>query len=170
MWAGALGAAAADDDLRPRLPHRAPAAVAPSVARGRGRARAGARRRAAAARLLAAAAVATTAELEDDEPPPERVGGAAEPESFGLPAAPAVVGRVEARALVVDGDRMQHALERRGAADLALRGPGSVMPWNTSKQVAVRALVLVDRHGRGKGSSGRFALAWRPARATVEAR
>src|SRR5581483_6474859 len=65
-------------------------------------------------------------------------------------AAAAVVGRVEARALVVHGHRVQHAHHRRGAADLAARRPRLAHRVELLDEVAVRALVLVDRHGRAR--------------------
>ena len=64
-----------------------------------------------------------------------------------LAPALAVVGRVEPRALVVDGDGMQHALERSGAADFTLLRARLVHAVEHLEQVPVRALVLVDRHG-----------------------
>ena len=49
---------------------------------------------------------------------------------------------------------MQDALQRRFAADLADPGAVLVHAVDHLEQVPVRALVLVDRHGSGKASSG----------------
>src|SRR5205085_2785802 len=59
----------------------------------------------------------------------------------------AVVGRVEARALVVDRDRVEDELERRGLADVAAVGRRRGHRLEALEDVAVRAAILVDRHG-----------------------
>ena len=50
-----------------------------------------------------------------------------------LPRAAPVVGRVEARALVMDSDGEQHLLDRARAAGLALSAGASLIFWNSSK-------------------------------------
>ena len=59
------------------------------------------------------------------------------------------------------GDRMQHTDERRRAAHLACFGPGLAHAVEYLEDMPVRTLVLVERHGSGKASSGprRFRLA-----------
>jgi copper transport protein len=54
----------------------------------------------------------------------------------------------------MDGDGVQHDLERRSATDLARLGPGLRHAVEDLEQVPVRALVFVDGHGSGKASSG----------------
>src|SRR4051812_3431509 len=77
-----------------------------------------------------------------------------------LARATAVVRRVEARALEVDGHRIEHALERPLAADLALLGLRVADLLEELEQGPVGAAVLVDRHRRSKNSwaagCGRF--------------
>src|SRR5439155_18888489 len=94
-----------------------------------------------------------------------RVGGAAFRATFlrALRRA-AVVGRVEARPLVVHRDRVQHALQRRRAAHLAVLRRGLRHAVEDLEQVPVRTLVLVDRHGRRKATSvgSRYSLVWAP--------
>src|SRR5437763_15092989 len=64
----------------------------------------------------------------------------------GLLALPAVVGRVKPGALVVNGDRVQDALEWSLAADGAGRRALLGHAVKDLEQVPVRALVFVDRH------------------------
>src|SRR5207237_3464059 len=66
---------------------------------------------------------------------------------FRLARASAVVGRVEARALVVDRDGVKHAYERRRPTDLTALRAGLVHAVEDLEQMPVRTLVLVDRHG-----------------------
>ena len=49
---------------------------------------------------------------------------------------------------------MENALERRGTADLTLLRARLAHAVENLEQVPVRALVLVDRHGIGKATSG----------------
>src|SRR5579884_938108 len=58
----------------------------------------------------------------------------------------AVVGRVEARALVVDRDRVEHELDRRHVADVAALGRGRRHRLEALERMPVRAAVLVNRH------------------------
>ena len=57
------------------------------------------------------------------------------------------VGPVEPGALEVHRHRVEHALDRAFAADLAGLGLGIADPLKELEQVPVRAAVLVDRHG-----------------------
>src|SRR5206468_3976549 len=83
-----------------------------------------------------------------------------------LIALPPLIGRVEPRPLVVHRDRMQHALQRRRPAHLA-RGRAVLRhSVNDLEEVAVGALVLVERHGSGKATSGTAGL---PGRARLAA-
>ena len=95
-----------------------------------------------------------------DSPPPES------PLSFF--ARPlAVVGRVEARALVVDRDRIENDLERRSTAHVALLGHGRSHRLEALKRVPVRAAVLVDRHEVQDGTSGVCSLGLRVSASCV---
>ena len=84
---------------------------------------------------------------ESDEPE-DSEDFASLPPSVGTPAALllAVVGVVEARALEVDGGRVEDA-HRGGAADLALGERLVGHPLDHVEDVPVLAFVLVDRHG-----------------------
>ncbi len=149
--AGTLGAAAAVDHVRPRLPQGPPASVRK-------------------AQVSADAGLPLDEPPSDDEPPSEeeppseddddddrrRVAGAgvAGARVLRLARPAAVVGRVEAGPLVVNRHRMEHTLERLGTADLAPVRARIRHAVEDLQQMPVRALVLVDRHRPGKASSG----------------
>src|SRR4051794_27766561 len=67
-----------------------------------------------------------------------------------LSGALAVVGGVEAGALVMNRDRMEHARERTSAAHLAHVGRRLHHPVPHVEEVAVRTAVFVDRHRCGR--------------------
>jgi hypothetical protein len=58
----------------------------------------------------------------------------------------------------VDGDRKEDAFHRRLATDLAFLRARLTHAVEHLEQVPVRALVLVDRHGRGRVPPRLFAL------------
>ncbi len=91
------------------------------------------------------------AEPESDVPLEEESD---EAPSFAVFDIAAVVGRVEAGALVVHRDGMEDQLQRRLPAHLAGRRPGLRHAVEHLEQMTVRAAVLVDRHGSGKASTG----------------
>ncbi len=66
----------------------------------------------------------------------------------------AVVGRVEARALVVDGHRVEHELDGTRLADVARLGRGRRHRLETLEEMPLGTAVLVDRHRPGKATSG----------------
>src|SRR5581483_3489857 len=88
-----------------------------------------------------------------------RVGGRRPvlPRLLGLPT---VVRAVEPGALVVHGDGMQDALQRTFATHLARRGPVLGHAVEHLEEMAVGALVLIDRHGAGRVPAGPTRLAW----------
>ena len=63
-----------------------------------------------------------------------------------LASAAPVIGRVEPRALEVDGNRVQHAGHRALAALRTYFGRRLVDAVKKLEKMPVRALVLVDRH------------------------
>ena len=123
--------AAEGASLRAGVRDRRPEAVSGGSVRGSGLlvARAGVLR----GLLLVAAS------LFSPEPPPS-------PSLRALAGSTAVVGRVEARALVMHRHRKQHLLDRARPADLAALGRRIAHLLEELEGVPVRATVLVDRH------------------------
>src|SRR5207237_10924389 len=78
---------------------------------------------------------------------------------LALAAAAPVVGRVEARAFEVDRDRVQHPLDRTLPADLTRRRRRIGHALEELENVALRAFVLVDRHGRTRLAAASEVLA-----------